>query len=83
VTASPASALRGQGWVTKTDLTTYLRCPYTYSLLWRGEITAEEIFDEALRELLLEGVAFHEQVDASVPPVEARQSNCKLCLRLA
>ena len=70
MTASPASALRGQGWVTKTDLTTYLRCPYTYSLLWRGEITAEEIFDEALRELLLEGVAFHEQVDASVPPVE-------------
>jgi predicted RecB family nuclease len=64
------SALREQGWVTKTDVTTYLRCPYTYSLLWRGEISRDEIFDETLRELIAEGVAFHEQVDASVPPIE-------------
>lgn len=61
---------RDHGWVSKTDVTTYLRCPYTYSLLWRGEISRDEIFDESLRELMAEGVAFHEQVDASAPPIE-------------
>jgi predicted RecB family nuclease len=64
------TARRDDGWVTKTDVTTYLRCPFTYSLLWRGEITRDEIVDEATRELLAEGVAFHEQVDQSVPPIE-------------
>jgi len=49
---------------------TYLRCPYTYSLLWRGEISRDEIFDEGLRALIAEGVAFHEQVDASVPAIQ-------------
>jgi len=61
---------RDQGWVTKTDVMTYARCPYTYSLLWRGEISRDEIFDEFLRELIVQGVAFHEQVDRSVPPIE-------------
>jgi len=70
VTASQVSPLREQGWVTKTDVTTYLRCPYTYSLLWRGEISRNEIFDEVVRGLLVEGVAFHEQVDTSVPPID-------------
>ena len=68
--ASLVTARRDHGWVTKTDVTTYVRCPYTYSLLWRGEIVRDEILDEATRELVAEGVAFHEQVDASVPPVE-------------
>ena len=70
MTASQVSPLREQGWVTKTDVTTYLRCPYTYSLLWRGEISRNEIFHEIVRGLLVEGVAFHEQVDASVPPID-------------
>ena len=56
--------------MTKTDVTTYVRCPYTYSLLWRGELVRDEFLDEATRELVAEGVAFHEQVDASVPPIE-------------
>jgi hypothetical protein len=33
--AVPALSNLGQGWVTKSDV----RCPYTYSLLYRGEIS--------------------------------------------
>lgn len=64
-----ASRTADQDWVTKTDLMTYLRCPYTYSLLYRGEIDRAELFDEFLLELLAEGVEFHDQVDATAPLV--------------
>ncbi len=65
-----ASRIADQDWVTKTDLMTYVRCPYTYSLLYRGEIDRSELFDEFLLELLAEGVEFHDQVDATAPLVE-------------
>lgn len=62
-------------WVTKTELMTYARCPYTYSLLWRGEITRDQLFDPFLLDLLAQGVAFQEQVNASVPEVEVQTAD--------
>ncbi|OOP63127.1 hypothetical protein BMF89_07515 [Arthrobacter sp. SRS-W-1-2016] len=59
-----------QDWVTKTELMTYVRCPYTYSLLYRGEIDRADLFDEFVLELLAEGQAFHDQVDATAPGIE-------------
>jgi len=56
--------------VTKTDLVSYVRCPYTYSLLYRGEINRADLFDEFLLALLAEGEEFHDQVDATAPAVE-------------
>lgn len=56
---------RNADWVSKLDVTTYLRCPYTYSLLYRGEITPAEIHDEYVGRLLRDGIVFHEQVDAT------------------
>lgn len=68
----PAQVSAGQlaDWVTKTELMTYVRCPYTYTLLWRGELSRDELFDPFLLDLLADGIAFHEQVNASVPEVE-------------
>jgi predicted RecB family nuclease len=57
-------------WVTKTELMMYVRCPYTYGLLHRGEIDRAQLFDPILNELLSEGIRFHEQVEDSVPAVQ-------------
>jgi len=63
-----ASEAINQDWVTKTELMTYVRCPYTYSLLHRGEIDRSDLFDEFLLELLAEGKEFHDRVDATALP---------------
>jgi predicted RecB family nuclease len=59
----------GGDWVGKTDLMDYYRCPYAYSLLYRGEIGRKDLVAPGLRRLLAAGVEFHEQVDRAVPQV--------------
>jgi predicted RecB family nuclease len=55
--------------VSKTDLVRYVRCPYSWWLLDRGEITFEETVDEFQVQLIQEGVAFQQLVEASAAPV--------------
>jgi predicted RecB family nuclease len=54
-------------WVSKTDLTTYLRCPYAFWLLHAGETTREQLTDEFQGRLLDAGVAFQDRIEAEVP----------------
>ena len=55
--------------MSKTDLVRYVRCPYSWWLLDRGEITFEETVDEFQVQLIQEGVAFQQLVEASAAPV--------------
>jgi predicted RecB family nuclease len=54
-------------WVSKTDLTTYLRCPYAFWLLHEGVITREQLTDEFQRHLLDDGIAFQDRIEAELP----------------
>jgi predicted RecB family nuclease len=51
---------RTRDWVTKTDLTRYLRCPYAFWLLDQGQITLADLVDESQHQRILEGRAFEE-----------------------
>lgn len=68
--AIPAVSELSQEWVTKTELMTYVRCPYTYSLLHRGEIDPADLFDDFILDLIAQGQEFHDRVDAMAPSVE-------------
>ena len=61
---------RTRAWVSKTDLITFLRCPYAFSLLDRGEITFEDTVAEFQLKLLVEGSEFHSLVEASAVPIQ-------------
>lgn len=69
-TARRPRSARGRRWVSKSDLVTYVRCPYAFSLLDRGEITREEAMSELGVLLAQEGVAFEQDVQAALPVVE-------------
>lgn len=62
-------------WVSKTDLMRYVRCPYAFWLLERGEITFDDTVDEFQLQLLQEGHDFQERVEAGAIrlQVEARE----------
>jgi predicted RecB family nuclease len=51
---------RTRDWVTKTDLTRYVGCPYAFWLLDQGQITPADFIDEAQRQRIVEGLAFEE-----------------------
>jgi predicted RecB family nuclease len=51
---------RTRDWVTKTDLTQYMRCPYAFWLLDQGQITPADLIDQPQRQRILEGRAFEE-----------------------
>lgn len=53
------------GWVSKTDLIRYVRCPYAFWLLDRGEIGFRDTVDDFGFRLLVKGAAFHRLVQAS------------------
>jgi predicted RecB family nuclease len=60
---------RDGDWVSKTDVTTYARCPYAYSLWVQGKISRDDMFDPFMRRLLDDGVAFEQSVGAALPPL--------------
>lgn len=49
-------------WVSKTQLTQYLRCPYTLWLLDRGLISFEETTSDLQRPLIQAGATFEEDI---------------------
>jgi predicted RecB family nuclease len=60
-------SMRTPNWVSKTDLTRYLRCPYAFYLLDRGLVAFEDTVNEQQARLIQEGVAFQAEVEAAVP----------------
>jgi len=63
-----AMAMRTQNWVSKTDLTRYLRCPYAFYLLDRGLVVFEDAVDQQQARLIAEGVNFQTGVEAAAVP---------------
>jgi predicted RecB family nuclease len=57
--------VRTQNWVSKTDLTRYLRCPYAFYLLDRGLVAFEDTVNEQQAGLIAEGITFHTDVEAA------------------
>lgn len=51
-------------WVTKTDLTRYARCPYSFWLLDSGQISLEDTVDEFQLKLVQEGTEFQERIES-------------------
>ncbi len=63
-------AARRTDWVSKTDVTRDLRCPYAWWLLDRGEIRFEDTVEAFQVELIAAGAAFHREVEAAAIPLE-------------
>lgn len=61
---------RPAGWVSKTDLIRYVRCPYSFWLLDTGKIAFEDTIDEFQAALLRKGVEFQVMVEGAAQPVE-------------
>jgi predicted RecB family nuclease len=68
--ARAADAALPPSWVTKSDVTNYVRCPYAWWLLDQGKINAADTVDEFQLKLMHEGIAFHERVEAEAAPLE-------------
>jgi hypothetical protein len=63
-------SVRTSTWVSKTDLTKYLRCPYAFYLLDRGFVTFEDnTITELQVRLIREGIEFHDGVEAKAVPL--------------
>jgi hypothetical protein len=77
---------RSRDWVTKTDLTQYICCPYAFWLLDQGQINPADIIDESQGQRLLEGCAFEEHavkeiaetsaIPIAVGPTASRSTAC-------
>lgn len=61
-------SIRTSTWVSKTDLTRYLRCPYAFHLLHRGLVTFAETVTEQQVRLIREGIDFHVAIEAKAVP---------------
>jgi predicted RecB family nuclease len=62
---------KGRDWVSKTDLTTFLRCQYAFWLLDTGQVEFDDVADTITARLLEEGRAFQERVVAEATPLPA------------
>jgi predicted RecB family nuclease len=59
---------RTQNWVSKIDLTNYLRCPYAFYLLDRGLVRFKDTVTEQQARLIADGVNFQAGVEAAAMP---------------
>ncbi len=66
---APAGSLaRGRSWVSKTDVTRYLRCPYAFWLIDSGQLDQSELLSPFEAQLAEDGIAFERGVvEAAVP----------------
>jgi predicted RecB family nuclease len=62
-------ARKGDLWVSKTDVTSFLRCPYAWYQVDQGLISHEEIIGPLEGKLLDDGNAFHGRVESMALPV--------------
>ncbi|MHB2029484.1 MAG: TM0106 family RecB-like putative nuclease [Acidimicrobiales bacterium] len=59
-------------WVTKTDMSRFVRCPYSYWLLFKGEIQIEDTISEFSQHLVSDGIAFQEELEAAATPTQLK-----------
>src|SRR5262245_48035821 len=55
-------------WVSKTDMTRFLRCPYAFCLIDRGLITFEDTLTEQQIRIIQDGADFQSRVEAKAVP---------------
>jgi predicted RecB family nuclease len=64
-------------WVTKSQVRQYDRCPYTFWLLYSGQITPAEVFGEMEKMLIGRGVGFEEamlsEIEEAPPDVSLEE----------
>lgn len=80
-------SFRTARWISKTDLTRYLRCPYAFYLLDRGLIPFEAAVNEQQARLIRDGIEFQAAIEAPVPsraidPAELPQVLANEAIRL-
>jgi predicted RecB family nuclease len=61
-------SVHAENWVSKTDLTRYLRCPYAFYLLDRGLVAFEDTVSEQQARLVAEGINFQTDIEAVAVP---------------
>src|SRR5713101_3958167 len=61
--------VKGRDWVSKTDLVTFLRCPYAFWLLDTGQVRFRDTVDVLTARLLKQGTVFHEGVAREAMPL--------------
>ena len=60
--------MRNQSWVSKTNITSYLRCPYAFWLTDSGQLDRAELLSPVEAQLAETGIAFERSiVEAAVP----------------
>jgi predicted RecB family nuclease len=61
-------------WVSKTDLITFLRCPYAFWLLETGRVRFRDTLDARTARFIEEGQIFHEGVVAKAIPLPSEEN---------
>jgi predicted RecB family nuclease len=67
-TPAPRRRRRAGGWVSKSDVTSFLRCPYAFWQIDSGAVAAADAIDALGERLIEEGVMFEQSITAGVPP---------------
>lgn len=65
------SRRRGASWVSKSNVTSYLRCPYAFYLIDSGALSPADAIDALGERLIEEGVAFEASITAEAVPLPA------------
>jgi|SRR5579875_817495 len=65
------SRSRGPSWVSKTDVTSFLRCPYAFYQIDRGALAPSDAVDALGERLIDDGVAFEHSITAGTVPLPA------------
>lgn len=65
-----APAVPDQTWVSKTDVTSYLRCPYAFWLADSGQLDRTELLSPFEAELAESGIAFEQGIVEAAIPIE-------------
>lgn len=68
-------------WVSKTDLIRYVRCPYSFWLLDRGEIAFADTVDDFQRRLLDEGREFQQLVESRAVRIHTETADLPQLIR--
>ena len=68
-TPRPRRRRRGPSWVSKSDLTSYLRCPYAFWQIDSGALAPAEAIDALGERLIEEGVRFERSITEQAVPL--------------
>ena len=68
-------------WVTKSEMSSFVRCPYAFWLVDQGMISVEQTVNDHQRSLMAAGLEFHELVEASAAPLQVAPLDLRGLLR--